>query len=272
MNIPVKTLTNASQIPYVTADEAYQLMSTALERLIVVLESLSPEDWRKPTACTAWDVHAMVSHQAGGFATGTGYGEMIRQYGKIPRPGQLPEDAVNEMQVAERAGKSPEQLIEEIRQKGPVAARKWAYEFRLARLVAIPHAIAGLLTMGYLNWVIHSRDTWMHRLDICRATGRPFEQTPEHDGRIVALVVRDVARQINSKLNGRALALELTGMAGGAWQIGSGLPATTLKMDALEFNIFASGRMNFEQARPLMTISGDTSLAENALRDLLILY
>ncbi len=272
MNTSVITIKNASDIPYVTADEAYGLMKTALERLIALLETLSPEDWRKPTACTEWDVHAMVSHQAGGFATGTGYGEMLRQYGRLPRPGQLPEDAVNALQVSEREGKSPQELIGEIRQKGPIAAHKWAYEFRLARLVAIPHAVAGLLTMTYLNRVIHSRDTWMHRLDICRATGRHFEQTAGHDGRIVALVVRDVARQLTPKVNGQALAIELTGTAGGAWQIGKDTPAATVQMDALEFNIFASGRMNFEQARPLMTISGDVALAENVLNDLLILY
>ena len=46
--------------------------------------------------------------------------------------------------------------------------------------------------MGYLVDIILTRDTWMHRVDIARATGRPMELTAEHDGRIVADVVRRV--------------------------------------------------------------------------------
>jgi len=40
-----------------------------------------------------------------------------------------------------------------------------------------PYPISGLLSGRHLMWVIHSRDTWMYRLDICRATGRKFEQS-----------------------------------------------------------------------------------------------
>ena len=60
-------------------------------------------------------------------------------------------------------------------------------------------------------WVIHSRDTWMHRLDICRATGRSFEQTAEHDGRIAELVMLDVAKALTRKLEGKSIAFDLTG-------------------------------------------------------------
>jgi uncharacterized protein (TIGR03083 family) len=270
------TSTQASQttesIPYVTADEAYSLMQTSFERLMTLLESLQPEDWSKPTACTQWDVHDMVAHQAGGCASGTGYRELLRQYTARPKPGQLPEDVINALQVSERADRSPAELIAELKQAGPVAIRNWAYAFRLIKPLTLPHPVGGIMSMRYLMWVIHSRDTWMHRLDICRATGRPFEQTPEHDGRIAALVMRDVARKLASKLDGRAIAFELSGVAGGAWKFGAGEPAATVRMDVLEFNIFASGRASFEQARQLMSITGDTAFAEELLKDLLILY
>ena len=81
----------------------------------------------------------------------------------------------------------------------------------------VPHAVAGKLTLRHLMQMIHSRDTWMHRLDICRATNRHFEQTIEHDGRIAALVMLDVARQLSPKLDGRAIAFDLSGLAGGTW-------------------------------------------------------
>jgi hypothetical protein len=70
-----------------------------------VIESLNADDWTKPTACTDWNVHDIVAHQAGGYVSGTNYKEMIRLirlYTSKVRPGRLPEDAVNEFQVCEQ--------------------------------------------------------------------------------------------------------------------------------------------------------------------------
>ncbi|MDX1382582.1 MAG: hypothetical protein R3190_03005, partial [Thermoanaerobaculia bacterium] len=43
---------------------------------------------------------------------------------------------------------------------------------------------------------ILTRDTWMHRTDLAEATGRPLELTADHDGRIVADVVAEWARDM----------------------------------------------------------------------------
>lgn len=265
-------VTDAAGIPAVTADEAYSLLQTALSRFLALVESLDPDDWNKPTACTGWSVRDIVAHQAGGYASGAGYREMLRQGRNKPKPGQLIEDAINAFQLQERAGKSPAELIAELRQVGPVAAKKWAYQFRLAKLISIPHPVVEKFSIRYLMWIIHSRDTWMHRLDICRATGREFEQTREHDGRIAELVMVDVAGVLARKFAGPALIFALTGIAGGTWQIGQGEPAATIGMDVLDFNIFASGRYTYAEARPLATITGDVSAAEEALKNILVLY
>ena len=37
--------------------------------------------------------------------------------------------------------------------------------------------------MGYLLDIVLTRDPWMHRVDIARATGRDSSSPPEHDGR-----------------------------------------------------------------------------------------
>lgn len=262
----------ASQIPYPSADEAHTLLTVSFQRLLELLETLAPEDWSQPTACTAWDVRLMVAHQAGGYASGTGYGEMFRQYLTPPRKGELPEDAVNRRQVGERADHTPAQLIAELRRVGPTAIEKWSHQFRLFKPLSIPHPVSGWLSMRHLMWVIHSRDTWMHRLDICRATGRPFEQTAEHDGRIAALVMRDVGNQLGGKLGGRGLLFDLSGVAGGGFQVGEGEAAATVEMDVLDFNIWASGRYSYEEARSRFTLSGDTAWAEPILKQILILY
>jgi hypothetical protein len=59
-----------------------------------------------------------------------------------------------------------------------------------------------VVPLDYLIDLIYTRDMWMHRLDICRATGREMVQTPQHDGRITTLVVRDLARKHTPKLAG----------------------------------------------------------------------
>lgn len=263
---------NAETIPYPHADEAHRLMTEAFSRLLTLLESLHADDWSKPTACTAWDVHDMVAHQAGGYASGTSYKEMIRQYTSKPKPGQLPEDAINEMQVDERKHMTPQTLLAELKQAGTQAIHNWAYGFNAIKWVATSHPVGGFMSIRHLMWVIHSRDTWMHRLDICRATNRPFEQTREHDGRIVELVVRDVAGKLRKRLSGKAITLSLTGVAGGEWQIGNGEAVSGLEMDALDFNIFVSGRFSYAEGMQSVQISGDKSLVENVFKDLLILY
>ncbi|MBI5933093.1 MAG: maleylpyruvate isomerase family mycothiol-dependent enzyme [Chloroflexi bacterium] len=266
------TRTRAEAIPYPNADEAHRLTSDAFERLLRLLESLHMDDWSKPTACTAWDVHDMVAHQAGGYLSGVSLREMLRQYTRIPKKGQLPEDAINELQVGERKHKTPAELIAELKRVGPSAIQNWAYGFNAIKWIAIPHPVGGFMSIRDLMWVTHSRDTWMHRLDICRAANRPFEQTREHDGRIVELVVRDVARKLRTRLRGQAITLTLTGVAGGVWQVGEGEPAAGLEMDALDFNIFVSGRFSYQEGMERSTISGEKSLVENVFTDLLILY
>ena len=270
--ISPSTIASAESIPYTNADEAHRLMTTALSRFLTLIDSLHADDWSKPTACTAWNVHDMVAHQAGGYASGTSYKEMIRQYTSKPKPGQLPEDAINDLQVGERADKTPAELIVELKQVGIIAAHNWAYGFNAIKWIGMPHPVGGFMSIRHLMWVIHSRDTWMHRLDICRAASRSFEQTREHDGRIVELVVLDTAKKLTKKLNGQAITLSLTGIAGGTWQIGKGESVAEMEMDALDFNIFVSGRFSYAEAMKHVNVSGDKNLVEFAFKDLLVLY
>jgi hypothetical protein len=217
-------------------------------------------------------VHDVAAHQAGGYRSGISYGEMFRQYSIIPKKGQLPEDAINAFQVGGRKNMTPAELIAELKQVGTPAIHNWSYGFNSIKWITIPHPVGGFMSIRYLMWVTHSRDTWMHRLDICRATNRPFVQTREHDARIVELVVRDTAKKLNKKLNGRAITLILTGIAGGTWQVGNGESTAEMEMDALDFNIFISGRFSYKEGMQRARIAGDKALVENAFKNLLVLY
>ena len=89
--------------------------------------------------------------------------------------------------------------------------------------------------MGYLLDVILTRDPWMHRVDVARATGRDMELTPEHDGRIIADVVAEWARR-----HGQPFRLTLTGPAGGEYSAGDNGEHITI--DAVECCRTLSGR------------------------------
>ena len=83
--------------------------------------------------------------------------------------------------------------------------------------------------------VIYTRDSWMHRVDLSRATEKPLVLIPNHDGRLVADVVRDWADR-----HGRPFLLELEGPAGGSYASGAG--GEEYSLDAVEFCRILSGR------------------------------
>jgi hypothetical protein len=93
----------------------------------------------------------------------------------------------------------------------------------------------GRKSLGYLLDMVYTRDVWMHRVDIARATDRPLELSPDHDGRIVADIVAEWAN-----LYDHAFELELEGPAGGRYTSGTG--GEQLRIDAVEFVCILSGR------------------------------
>lgn len=93
----------------------------------------------------------------------------------------------------------------------------------------------GQCTVGYLFDVIHTRDPWMHHIDICRATGRDVAVSAGHDGRSIADVVADWARR-----HGQPFTLTLTGPAVASFRAGDCGPE--LELDAVEFARIMSGR------------------------------
>jgi hypothetical protein len=97
--------------------------------------------------------------------------------------------------------------------------------------------------------------------------------TAEHDGRIVALIMLDAQKVLADKIpQDRAIVYELTGVAGGAWKMGAGQTASTIRMDAVDFSIYASGRFTVDEARAKAHISGDVALAESVLRQTQVLF
>jgi len=89
--------------------------------------------------------------------------------------------------------------------------------------------------LGFLTDLILTRDVWMHRVDISRATGHDLELSAGHDGRLVADIVAEWARR-----HGRPFRLQLEGPAGGTFLQGS--DGEEIAVDAIEFCRIVSGR------------------------------
>jgi uncharacterized protein (TIGR03083 family) len=148
-------------------------------------------------------------------------------------------DSMTAMQVADTAHLSHDELIARVEQFGPKAARWRAKAPALFRRMPMKQPVGGEVEtwrMGYLLDTILTRDPWMHRVDIARATGREVVLTADHDGRIVADVVAEWARR-----HGQPFTLVLSGPAGGEFVAGDG-GAENIAIDAIEFCRILSGR------------------------------
>jgi uncharacterized protein (TIGR03083 family) len=234
---------DVASIPPIGRSEALELATTEHARLVDLLRSLDPEDWSRPTDCPEWDVRAMAGHSVGMLGDFTSYRSLFRRMRaaakRAKRDGVPMVDAMTAMQVADHASLSTDELVDRAAADGPRAAQWRSSANRLFRRMPMKEEIDGRTEtwhMAYLVDVILTRDPWMHRVDITRATGRPHVLTPQHDGRIVADVVAEWARR-----HGRPFVVTLTGPAGGRYVAGDG-SRDEVVLDAVEFCRALSGR------------------------------
>jgi hypothetical protein len=140
-------------------------------------------------------------------------------------------DGVNEVQIRDRAALTNEQIVSTFAATAPkaVAGRtRLPKVVRALRVVDLPDPYTERMPLGWLTDVCYTRDVWMHRVDIARATGKEMALMPEHDGRLVADMVREW-----STLHDDPFDLELTGPAGGRFSRGT--RGEHVEIDAVEF-------------------------------------
>jgi uncharacterized protein (TIGR03083 family) len=209
-----------------------------------LLQRLEPGQWSAPTVNTGWDVRATAGHVVGMIEMMSSIPQLVRQQVSALRTARragapVSIDALTALQVRRNAGLSHAELVAKWRALAPKAVRGRRRTSAFVRGRAMPEAqlVGDQLekwTFGYLIDVILTRDPFMHRLDIHQAIGLPIRVAADHEGRIVADVVREWAQR-----HGRPYRLELTGPAGGTWGSGDAEPIT---MDALDFCRVLSGR------------------------------
>lgn len=228
-------------IPALDHEEAMQLAECEYGRLLDVVDRLQASDWQRPTDCVGWDVKATLAHVLGMMKRDADKEENARQFRIATQVAQetggLRLDALTALHVREHAHLTPGEVAAGLRAfAGPALAGRRATTAQ-ERATPYPTGLPGegQWTRGYLLDIVLTRDVWMHRIDVCRAIGRPPALSDDHDARIVADVVADWARR-----HGEAFTLILDGVAGGAFSRGRGGP--TIRIDAVEFCRVLSGR------------------------------
>ena len=242
--------------PAIGRPTAMRLAETEYQRVADAVDALQAEDWTRPTDCPGWDVRQLVAHITGMTKFASTPLEMARQMRAAKarqHDGQALVDAQTAVQVEQREHLGPEELRAELRHVGPRAAkgRRRTPGFVRRRRLPEPQVVNGApetWSIGYLTDVILTRDPWMHRLDLARATAQAPVLTADHDGVIAADVVNEWARR-----HGRPYRLELTGPAGGSW--GSGAGGEEIVMDAADFCRVVSGRPGPDHGNPSLLLA-----------------
>lgn len=209
--------------------------------LLDMLTGLRPHNWAQPTECAPWAVRELAAHIAGAAEESVRLRVQLRHLRTARRRGGVFIDALNAQQIADRADRTPGEILAELAELGRRAPGTRARTPWFIRNRALPAGAGGLPgdTMGYLLDVIYTRDIWMHRIDIARATGCELPTSPaEHT--IIGLVMADLQRA----WTGPACRLRLRGRTDGSWDLGAdpALPRTEFTLDAIAICRLLSGR------------------------------
>jgi uncharacterized protein (TIGR03083 family) len=218
--------------------QAADFCTTEYARLAALLRELTPDEWRRPTDCVPWDVRAMAGHLVGA-AEAASLGTFVRQAlagMRVQRKLALGDavDGINEAQIRAQASRSTGALVDAVERAAPAQVRNRRSPGWYAALMPLPSPVHWV-SVRTLRVVVLNRDLWIHRVDICRATGRPMELTADHDGVMFEDIVASWAKR-----HGQPYELVLDGPAGGAYAQGDGGPA--LRLDAVDFCRIVSGR------------------------------
>jgi uncharacterized protein (TIGR03083 family) len=228
----------------ISYEEAMDLAEAEYARLIEVVESLDDGAFAAQTDCAGWTVKDVLGHLLGMLALQADPEELARQLKSATeaaaRSGRLRLDELTDLQVREHAELSPGDITSALGVAAPraLAARRALPVDR--RAVPYDPQLPGEngWTLGYLFGIIHTRDPWLHRVDICRATGADLVLTGDHDGRLIQNVVAEWAGK-----HGAPFVLELAGPAGGRYEAHPcGAGGEHITLDAVQFCRILSGR------------------------------
>lgn len=241
MTTEMTTRINVDSIPPLDHDSAMALAAVEVERLLDLVGELSDDEWEQPTECPGWTVRDVLAHLLGMWKLQYDPDERTRQLAtatqRAQQSGRLRIDELTALQIADHAELTNAAVTQQLRAAAPLALAGRRNMPAAVRAATYDPLMPGeaLWTLGYLFDTIHTRDPWMHRIDICRALGREMQLTVEHDARLIADAVSEWARR-----HGQPFTLHLTGPVGRTFTTGT--EGGELSLDSIEFCRILSGR------------------------------
>jgi len=206
-----------------------------------LLASIEGIEWHRRTVCDEWDVADIAGHLIGQAEDVLRPWSFPRRYRKARRvyPEVVRIDAHMMVQADEHRGTPPAELRTTFDRSWAKATRTIARYPEVIRRRSM--TFDGVtFSLGYIHDILLARDLWMHRDDVCRALGRPFDPGP-YGGELIAQVMYDV---IDGPFWGErpAVEVQLTGEGGGIYQLGRGEPVGRAAVDAVGYMRTVSGR------------------------------
>jgi uncharacterized protein (TIGR03083 family) len=246
-----------------------------------LVDSLSEEDWARPTDLPGWDVKAVVSHVA--HLEGI-LGGAPREHAEIGEAEHIrgPMGQFTEVGVLTRRDAPPAQIVAQIRQYAGVR-----HDALLADPPTDPAAPAPGV-FGAIGWdtarLLRNRplDVWMHEQDVRRAVGRPGNlDSPAADHASTYLLESlgyVLAKRVGAGA-GTSVVAHVDGTPAAAYAVGDdgrghrldtppADPTVTLRMGRETFIRLAGGRGAVDTTE--VTIEGDTALGEKVLANLAV--
>jgi uncharacterized protein (TIGR03083 family) len=237
-----ETAVRVDDIAAISHKEGMELAETEYRRYTDMLSELRADDWSKQTVNTDWNVKQLTQHVLGFAESNASFLVFIKAMRAGKKRAKVKGydhfvHGMNEVQVEEREHVTTEELVAHWKATWPKALKGRDRVPKPMRAIPMDFGpVIGKKPMGaYLMDVVFTRDTWMHRIDTCRAVGIEPVLTAEHDGRLIEDMVAEW-----TKLYGLNVTLHLEGPAGGTYVSGTG--ADELTMDAVEWIWILSGR------------------------------
>jgi uncharacterized protein (TIGR03083 family) len=225
-------------VPKVPHAEAIALGASQNEAMLAELRALEPADWETVTDCTPWTVRDVAAHLSAWAEAILSPSEFLRQRTaamKVRKDCDNSVDAQNAVQVETRKDVPPEELIRRLEDLFPRFLKLRDRLGVVLRPVPAWNGLLGFYSLGYLTETIFTRDVFMHRADISKATGKEMS-LGVNERRIVMDCVREWERASKADAT-----LHLSGGAGGDLIVGSG-GRVTISGDAIDFTRVLAGR------------------------------
>ena len=264
--------------PIITVD----LFPDLLEELLALLDSLSADDWKRPTVCAGWSVKDIALHLLGvevnilsrkrdefSFVetTITGWDDLVQFINNL-----------NDLWVKATRRISPTLLIDLLRLTG----RQTCEYFKMVD----PFSMGGPVDWAgsevapvWLDLAREFTERWHHQQQIRDATGRPGAKEPRFFAPVLDTFVRALPhtyREVEAQ-DDTLFALTITGESGGRWFLvrrdgkwnlyieGDRNPMAEIVIDQeTAWRLFTKGASR-EEALKKATITGDDKLASKAL-------